>query len=98
MLQHFFYIFLLLALPFDQLENFEKSIYFVFTNARRKRRIFEHVRFSATKQKAAFGSASQIFFKFQLGNLHQHSVYDIKQWSSDQTMPKVWKKMVKFAR
>lgn len=45
--------------------KFLRKVFFLYTIARRKRcRIFEHVRFSATKQKAAFGSASHIFFEF----------------------------------
>ena len=49
--------------------------------------------------KRLLSEVLRIFFSnFQHGNLHHHSVHDIKQWSSDQTMPKVSQKTFEFAR
>ena len=51
------------------------------------------------KPKGCFRKCFAYFFQiFQHENLHYHSVHDVKQWSSDQTMPKVWQKTFEFAR
>jgi len=83
--------FAFVALPFDQLEVLEESIHFIYTNAKRNCcRIFEYVRARGCFRKCF----ACFFFNFQHGKLQRHSVYDIKQWYSDQTMPKVSRKSV----